>query len=365
MRTMRHLAQIPGGEIAVWLDREEIPLHETLDFAARHNANRHFLFVSKVLGRHIPTRPQALRSVAAALAARIPREPTTMVVGMAETATTLGQAVFREWTQMGGCGLYVDTTRRRTGGTLAFEFTESHSHAPGHAVHLPGPADDPTDVFHRAERLVIIDDEATTGRTAVALHRAYSQCIGRDLQWQLAVIVHWLNEEASHEVESLIEGTFAYTTNGQPAEAFAPIRPADTSSLSQKGTRHGIARPQVLSPANRPDALAYKDKKVLVVGVGEFGFLPLVLAEAIEDCGGTAWLQATTRSPVRMGAAIGHARAFPAITGEPYEEYLYNVPDAHSYDHVIICGEDAAPPTSHPIFAIPRSEWHQLTPVLQ
>ena len=95
---------------------------------------------------------------------------------------------------------------------------------------------------------------------------------------------------------------------------------------------------------------------VLVIGTGEFGFLPLLLAEQIEAGGGRSFLQGTTRSPVALGGAIGHIRAFPALTGEGYPEFLYNVPDDHAYDRVILCCEDRVPPLDHPIFAVPRLE---------
>ena len=191
-----HVATIPAGRLHLRMTREDLPLAEALDFAARHNRLRQFLFVSKLLGRHLPTPPERLRGASTRLANRLHglAEPC-LFIGMAETATALGQAVFRAWTLAGGRGLYLDTTRRRTGGAIALSFTESHSHAPGDVVHLPGPADDPAGVFQHAKTLVIVDDEATTGRTAAQLAAAYAHFRSASVPAHLAVLVHWLAPE--------------------------------------------------------------------------------------------------------------------------------------------------------------------------
>lgn len=87
--------------------KEELPLPEICDFALRHNARRRFLFVSKVLGRHMPTRPVAMQDVASRLADKISIDPAdgpVLFVGMAETATTLAQAVYAAWCRGEGRG---------------------------------------------------------------------------------------------------------------------------------------------------------------------------------------------------------------------------------------------------------------------
>jgi len=355
-----YLATIPAGELRLRMTREEIPLADALAFAARNNAKRHFLFVSKLLGRHLPTSPLRLRSAAAALAAKLVTarlsEPC-LFIGMAETATALGQAVFREWTRAGGRGLYLDTTRRRTAGELAFTFTEAHSHAPGHGVHLPSREDDPGGIFANASTLVIIDDEMTTGATSENLVVAYERWRGREIPAHLAVLVRWstpLAAESRLKTHALLEGTFEFS----PAPQFKPEPVAATNGsvpiIAPRGTRHGLSVPQV-SPWRDPLV-----GRVLVVGTGEFGFIPLLLAEQIEAQGGEAFLQCTTRSPVALGGAIAHIRSFPAISGEGYPEFLYNVPDDHRYDHVILCCEDRLPAPGHPILGLPRLECRPL-----
>ncbi len=45
---------IRAGDLLIETHREDMPLEALLDFASRQNPKRGFLFVSKVLGRHIP-----------------------------------------------------------------------------------------------------------------------------------------------------------------------------------------------------------------------------------------------------------------------------------------------------------------------
>lgn len=351
---------IPSGRLHVQIHRQEIPLDHALDFAARRNPKRPFLFVSKLLGRHLPTRPHILRETAQRLSAKFASrlgDGPVLFFGMAETATALGQAVFQAWTETGREGFYLDTTRRRTGGRIAFRFRETHSHAIEHLVYLPNATNDPMGTFSRARTVVLIDDEATTGRTALALVRAYERLVGHRVRSCLAVIASWLAEASrvgDLEVFSLLEGHITYEPGKSCGKILPPPLPMSREprlgSLAPRGSRHGLRFPQELSA--QPE---FFGEKVLVVGVGEFHFLPFLFAEALEKAGVKAWIQATTRSPIQLGGGIRHIREFIALTGEGYLEYLYNVPHNHPYDRVVVCFEDSLEVSrDHPLWKIPR-----------
>jgi hypothetical protein len=359
-----HEARLPGGRFTLTIERENIPFRELCDLAIRNNALRRFLFVSRVLGRHCPVRPEKLRKVAAELARKLQlrlKPGPVVFFGMAETATTLGQAVFREFINQGGSGLYIESTRRTTGGERAFGFAESHSHATAHVVHLPSPDDDPTNLLGTASQVVVVDDEATTAKTAAGLIRelkAWRGESGAVFDAWLAVILRWKQGE-DHDacfegIEALAEGNFAFEAESDLPAAPPANHRVDTRVTARRGVRHGTQTPQTL-PAGW-DVSADKGEKILVVGNGEFGFQPLLLAEAFEKNGARAWVQATTRSPILEGGAIQHIRSFDALSGEGHLEFLYNVPDDHGYDRVILCVEDQPPAAGHPVWEIPRLE---------
>jgi hypothetical protein len=357
-------ARLPGGRFTLAMEREDLPFREMCDLAVRNNTRRRFLFVSRVLGRHCPVRPGVLREVAGQLARKLRKrlkDEPAVFIGMAETATTLGQAVFREYLAQGGHGFYIESTRRATGGAQAFGFAESHSHATAHVIHLPSPADDPDDLLRTATQVVVVDDEATTARTAAGLVHALKEWrgeAGTAFDAWLAVLLRWKqggdDDSAFTGIESLAEGSFTFRPEGDLPDAPQANDHIDSRVTARPGIRHGARSPQTL-PSNW-DLSAREGEKILVVGNGEFGFQPLLLAEAFEARGALAWIQATTRSPILAGGAIRHIRAFDALSGEGHAEFLYNVPDDHDYDRVVVCLEDLPPDARHPIRHIPRSE---------
>lgn len=133
-------------------------------FALRNNPRRAHLIVSRVLGKHIPVAPSLILSTGHALADAV-REVSTehftetaLALGYCETATGLGHAVAE------GLGItYLHTTRKEAGHLpVAARFEEEHSHAVAHLIqpepHLNLAGTGP---------LVLIDDELTTGKTAL------------------------------------------------------------------------------------------------------------------------------------------------------------------------------------------------------
>ncbi|WP_348653863.1 phosphoribosyltransferase domain-containing protein, partial [uncultured Psychrobacter sp.] len=70
-------------------------LEDLLGFAQRINPKRAFLFVSKVLGRHIPVAPSTMRDAFTDLANLVPSDlpKPILVIGMAETAVGLSAGV--------------------------------------------------------------------------------------------------------------------------------------------------------------------------------------------------------------------------------------------------------------------------------
>ena len=356
-------ARLPGGRFVLKIDREDMPFRDLCDLAIRNNARRRFLFVSRVLGRHCPVSPCVLRRVAAELARKLSVVLMTgpvVFIGMAETATTLGQAVFREFLALGGSGLYIESSRRTTGGAQAFGFSEAHSHATAHMIHLPSADDDTEELLKTCRQVVVVDDEATTLQTAANLISALKVWRGHEnfeCCATLAVILRWNQgklDDSFTNIVSLVEGSFNFDDDGDLPASPPANRNIDSRVIAGRGARHGICQPQTLP--DRWDTGTHSGERILVLGNGEYGFQPLLLAEKLQALGARTFVQATTRSPILAGGAIQHIRSFDSLSGEGHKEFLYNVPDDHGYDRVILCLEDSAPASDHPIYLIPRLE---------
>lgn len=58
MSTQRLIKDIQAGRLTITLTENGHRLDELIAFASRLNPRRGYLFVSRVLGKHIPVRPQ-------------------------------------------------------------------------------------------------------------------------------------------------------------------------------------------------------------------------------------------------------------------------------------------------------------------
>ncbi|MDT4912427.1 MAG: hypothetical protein QOC66_1555, partial [Pseudonocardiales bacterium] len=135
-------------------------LHDLLGLALRRNPRRAHLLVSTVLGKHLPADPRTVHGTGAELGRLVGKVldgRSALVLGFAETATGLGHCVAEA---LGAD--YLHSTRRSVPGIAApGGFEEEHSHATSHHLLPEDPA-----LLGRAEVLVLVDDELSTGRTA-------------------------------------------------------------------------------------------------------------------------------------------------------------------------------------------------------
>ena len=162
--------------------------------AERANRRRSFLLVSTVLGKHLPVAAHRCRLAGLALGLRVAgdpgadgaqrtlelgddraaaalvdeiearpasTQPAVAVLGMAETATGLGEQVASAL----DAAWFATTTRQAVGRERGLAFDEVHSHAPEQWVLVPS-AGAPDGV------MAIVDDELTTGATAARLIEA-------------------------------------------------------------------------------------------------------------------------------------------------------------------------------------------------
>ncbi|WP_020655672.1 phosphoribosyltransferase domain-containing protein [Massilia niastensis] len=347
---------LPTGTLDLDLERGAEELDELLGFAARANAKRGFLFLSKVLGKHWPARPSAMLEVHDRLAATVPpAEGPLVFIAMAETAIGLGQGVFEAWQRRhpGHPALFVHTTRYRVGSGPLIEFEEAHSHAPRQFLHLP---DDPAlrALLLGARALVLVDDEASTGNTFVNLAAACRRLNPGIRHVHLATITNFMGRAATGGLAqrfgmpvtlgALVEGEYRFAPGAHAPQAGVAQR---FDPGADRGASSAFGRLGLDGPVRTPEALAERlaagvkpGERVLVLGTGEFMHASTLLGAALERRGVAAWVQSSTRSPILTWGAVSHALGFPDNYGEGIANFLYNVAPGQ-YDHVFVCHETA------------------------
>lgn len=325
-------------------------------FASRQNPKRAFLFVSKVLGKHIAARPSEMRQsheqLAALLKPFLAVARSVLFLGFAETATGLGAGVYdacRALTAGKSC-LFTQTTRYRFDRKIALDFHEEHSHATAHLVYEPTLGQD---VFYGADSLVLVDDELTTGKTSVNFLRAFLQVNPHIRRVALVSLLSWIPPERLEQIRrelpgvdlvslALLNGGFSHQAN--PGFSCPPMPPVDSNhELKDLRVPHSFGR------FGYADALPWKfeaaeqrldlDKArpVRVVGDGEFMHVPFLLADYLQAQGYDVRVQSTTRSPILVGGAIESRLQFPDHYGEGIDNFLYNAPPADA--QVVLCHE--------------------------
>jgi len=347
---------LPTGALALTIHASQFALDDIMGFAARDNAKRGFLFLSKVLGKHWPVRPSMMATIHECLADAVPAMDGPLVfIAMAETAIGLGQGVFEAWLRAnpGRDALFVHTSRYRVGEAPIIEFQEAHSHAPRQFLHLP-PGERERALLLGAKALVLVDDEASTGNTFLNLTHACRTLNPGIERVHLATITNFMGAGATAALSGRFglpvtlgapvsgEYTFeagALAPSGVDAQRFDPN--ADRGASAAFG-RYGLERP-LASPEALAASLAAQvapADKVLVLGTGEFMHPSYLLGAALERRGVDVMVQSTTRSPILTWGAVTSALRFPDNYGEGVANFLYNVRRGQ-YQHVFICHETA------------------------
>jgi hypothetical protein len=263
--------------VTVTSNPHNIPPDTLFAMAARINKKRSFLFVSKVLGKHIPVNPytsllsgttlaillqealqgtkleekvqlavegliypdKAETAYKAIMSERLLLKQPIAFIGFAETATAIGHAVYEAF---GQGSHYLHTTREVIEESPSIlQFQEEHSHATDHY----GYSDDPA-ILAQPEILVLVDDEITTGRTSLNIIRDLQGKYPKKMYYVLALL-DWRTEEdilqfAQLEQElhitihviSLIRGNTKVvgTSESLPLQAPSPL-PEERTELLQ------------------------------------------------------------------------------------------------------------------------------------
>jgi adenine/guanine phosphoribosyltransferase-like PRPP-binding protein len=348
-------------------------LPEFVRLALRRNPRRAHLLVSSVLGKHIPADPRIVHGTGLELGRLVGKAldgRTSLVLGFAETATGLGHCVAEA---LGA--EYLHTTRRdvpELAPSAAFE--EEHSHATAHRLVPEDPA-----LLTRGEVLVLVDDELSTGRTALNTIAALHSSAPRS-RYVVAALVdlrtaHDRAAMANFAAEHGLQIEFVALAVGEvswpadfPDRAAAALSPdADRQagaaraelisypgvwpSHVREGGRHGFGPSDVRAAheaaASVAAAIAARcGEHVHVLGTEELMYAPTLIAAELAELRPSVRVSSTTRSPVfavdEPGYPIRTSLSFPShdpAEDGPGPRFAYNVGDGLS-DVVLVVDSD-------------------------
>ncbi|MGQ9659657.1 MAG: phosphoribosyltransferase domain-containing protein [Thermochromatium sp.] len=356
MHLTERTVRLATGTLRVWVRESVFTLDELCGFAARHNRRRGFLFLSKVLGKHWPVTPTRMREIQTYLAAQLDLGPgPCLFIALAETATGLGQGVFESVLEQRPetKALFIHSTRYRLAGRRALSFHEVHCHAPEQWLYLPLRPKWRAR-FESARELVLIDDEISTGNTLCNLVESYRRLNPNIERIHFVAITQFGGADSAArfsarlglpvECVAALHGEFAF----EPAESWSADEPLPAvgdnrrapHQLAENLGRFGIERSIHVPRADLEhlsEGLGPGDR-ILVLGTGEFMHLAFRVGLGLEALGFRVAVQATSRSPILLGADVGSRLVFADNYGEGIPNYLYNV-NPKDYARLIVCHE--------------------------
>jgi len=316
-------------------------LFDYLGFAERENKNRKFLFVSKVLGKHYPTSPFAMKKVFQDLAGLVDASllnKSLLVIGLGETATGLGWGVYNELKNLDK--LYIHTTRMLLPHTKLLTFNEDHSHAPVHFIYKPQKKNQQK-LLESLENILIIDDEVTTGRTIENLKNQLITLFPNVKQTCLCIVKWHIknNTKKDKHTKALQHPQFISPPTTKLVQNFIEKtnkkKQVNVNLSVNNYGRFGSNRFHLKNIKLKIQE--FIGKKVLVVGTGEFNYSAFWLASKIaKKC--DVYVQSTTRSPIKISGIIRSKLTFKDNYDNRTTAYLYNVADK-KYDTIIILAE--------------------------
>jgi len=352
-----------------------------------NNPKRSFLFISKLLGKHLSVNPDVVKASGFLLSSlkygfdnktfidtiKSNMKPNynhhavddnTLVIGFCETATGLGMAVA---SSIEGC-TYQTTTREPIEGiNQILTFEEEHSHATTHKMF----SDDIN--LSDYKEIILVDDEITTGNSLLNLIDAIHK-VSNVKNYSVMTILDWRNpnqrkafddfcekNNVSISVFSLIEGellneesTVIYMNEAseivnKKCGDVNDLNALERKSVVSNGTniryfknsgRFGVSYDNIQKTENEcrfiADALkkSVMRKKVLVLGHGENIFIPSRVASYLKKYADDVKFRTTTLSPIYCDGTI--IKNEVVFNDENSVYHLYNVDELDEYDEIIL-----------------------------
>lgn len=310
-------------------------------FAKReNNSKRDFFVINTRQGRHFPSLvtkvSQEFSHLTNLIKDKHPNEKLC-VIAFAEAATGLGAYIAN---MLGESCTFLPTTREPIPAKYdTLNFNEEHSHAVEHTICFR------PELFNNIERIVLVDDEFTTGKTAINLINTLFDRLQKTMPVTAASLFadiqsidvfkqHGVELITSH-INTVVERTFpdiflsdAIVTPKTPDMLIKMNAITD----NRMGVNASDYMRECLSQCQVITDILYKWKPnvptVEIIGTEEFSLYPVILGEMMEKNGTKAWVHSLTRSPMLASNSPDypiHSRVkIPSLYDNNRYNYVYN-----------------------------------------
>lgn len=305
-----------------------------------NNPCRAHIIMNTRQAKHFPSDPVKSLELFGELARKAAQdgraERSTVVIAFAETATAIGAVVAGAFHDC----FFVTTTREPLPDwATAISFEESHSHAKRHYLCVRDE-----DVFRRAAQVILVDDEYTTGKTAIKLIKALDGCLAPDCRIYAAALA-----ASAESIENfrnagitpvVLADTGNITNTAEPERVSPDLSPKDRNpdmvlrKNSVLDPRLGVNADSYLAECRRfctqlsEEFPGDETQTVEIVGTEEFCYPPLLLGKLLSEKYGRVVVHCSTRSPMlpcesdRDGFSLPGQGEYPVVNRTPgYSPY--------------------------------------------
>lgn len=364
----------------------DFKLNDLMEIGQRtNNSKRNFLFISKLLGKHIIVDPDICKSAGLLLSSlkykninnknivsyikgekinikndlnQISNNTNkVLVIGFAETATGLGMSVA---SSINNCTFWTTTREDVVNVKNLLTFEEEHCHATTHNLFSLTDAS-----FDDYDEIILVDDEITTGKSMLNLIDAIKN-ISNIKKFNIMTILDWRADNYRNDyieyinknnieinVYSIMSGSVTPTNNNVYSDTTeiseitsqTDVNKLDIIERMDVNTGHGhikyikntgrfsVNQKEILNLENICKNIAEKintNKKVLVLGHGENIYIPSRVASYLN-----ADFRTTTRSPIYCDGKI--IKTKHKFVDRDVTYYFYNKEEIEKeYDEVIL-----------------------------
>lgn len=366
----------------------QLNIYDLISIGKRvNNSKRSFLFISKVLGKHIEVKPDIVKAtgklllsskynfnstnlvnylhnqnlnIKSELEKLISENKRTLVVGFSETATGLGMSLAAS---IRNC-TYVTTTRENIiNRNTIFSFEEEHSHATTHKLYFSD--------FNKFDQIFLVDDEITTGKSMLNIIKEINQ-VSNIKDFSIFSLLDWRNNENKKQYEelqkklnicinnySLISGTiYEETKETLPEDKETELTEEEKERYDfrvlerennywKNSGKFGVEQKGIQQLENSCEEIAEKieeilrnenlkqDDKILILGHGENIYIPSRIASYLHY---NTYFKTTTRSPIYCDGEIIKDRNY--FYDKDVKYYFYNKEEVEKkYKKIIMIAE--------------------------